>query len=178
VVPTYEIDIITKETKMTAFKSDLYIFERNRDKTLASHTIKKTKADSIQAAVGEDVVDGLPDVSFQSTLKNFAISGIVDPRTKQQLTISQALAKGVLNTDFGTYNNLEKGEIIPIIEAIARGYISVDYENHEQALNELETKVYTVSGVVNPKTGEIVSAKESINSGLFNLKTGFERRNQ
>nr|KAI8726704.1 microtubule-actin cross-linking factor 1 [Biomphalaria glabrata] len=172
VVPTYEIDIITKETKMTAFKSDLYIFERNRDETLASHTIKKTKADSVQAAVGEDVVDGLPDVSFQSTLKNFAISGIVDPRTKQRLTISQALAKGVLNTDFGTYNNLEKGEIIPIIEAIARGYISVDYENHEQALNELETKVYTVSGVVNPKTGEIVSAKESINSGLFNLKTG------
>ncbi|CAL1534640.1 unnamed protein product [Lymnaea stagnalis] len=188
VIPTIEIDTMTKETRMTQFKAEMYIHERHRGRRSPKETQKRRRSDQVQAAQGEDTVDGIMSSSYQptvSSVKNFAISGVLDPKTKQKLSISQALSKGVLNKEFGTYNNLETGETMPIAEAISKGLISVEYgdsftngglhnatKDSLGTLNSLETKTFAITGVVDPKTGQTISAKEAITSGLLDNKTG------
>ncbi|CAG5119096.1 unnamed protein product, partial [Candidula unifasciata] len=191
VIPTIDIDVTTKESKLTSFKSEMYIHERHRNKVspLLEPPVKKQILQRDEAAMaGGDYVDGYTASGFQtkvSEVKNFVIAGVEDPRTKQKLTILQALSRGVLNKDFGTYNNLETGQFMPIAEAISRGLISVEYgdaastngfENDSVdglgSLNSIETETFAVSGVVDPRTGETVSVKEAIVSGLLDSKTG------
>ncbi|BFZ22115.1 hypothetical protein BsWGS_25154 [Bradybaena similaris] len=191
VIPTIDIDVTTKQSKLTSFKSEMYIHERHRNKAppLSEAPMKKQILQRDEAAMATgDYVDGNTTPSFQtkiSEVKNFVIAGVEDPRTKQRLTISQALSRGVLNKEFGTYNNLETGQFMPIAEAVSRGLISVEYGDASASsgfqnggtdglgsLNSIETKTFAVSGVVDPRTGETISVKEAIVSGLLDSKTG------
>lgn len=171
---------------MTGFKSELYIHERHRGH--GSPQQKLIKQRGLQVLQAEDEVDSPMTSSINQTVsssvKNFSIGGIVDPRTKQKISISQALSRGIINKDTGMYNNPETGLSISIAEAIAKGLISVEYgdslsnggvgesSNSLGALNSLETKTFAISGVVDPKTGETISAKEAIAAGLLDLKSG------
>ncbi|GFN99913.1 microtubule-actin cross-linking factor 1 [Plakobranchus ocellatus] len=206
VIPMIDIDVLTKETKVFKFKSDLYIYERNNPSNTSEQQIVPSKSVRTHAPAsssklvnghaGEDLVDGLGPGSLDNgqansdisspEVKEFTISGVLDPSTGKQLSVAKALAKGILNKEFGLYNNFETGESMPIAEAIARGFITVDYADPSSAkmvnghgmhdgkdgLNSMEIKTFAISEVVDPKTGEIISAKEAIEAGLIDPKTG------
>ena len=217
--------MLTKETKILSFKSDLYIHERHKGGgRLPQEEILASKSSRLQASnpssrltngrAAEDFVDGPghkmmnggpnsghPDSdTVSSDVKDFVISGVIDPATEKKLTVSKALAKGVLNKEFGLYNNLETGESMPIAEAIARGFITVDYVDVQPSssagmvngngihvltngqngledknmLNSMEIKKFDLTGVVDPRTGEIISATEAIEAGIIDPNTGRE----
>ena len=217
-----DIDILTKETRVLNFKSDLYIHERHLSdrapveemllrKSLGLHSASPSSC-LTNGQAGGDFVDGpglsmvngkskfdQPDSdALSSNVRNFIISGVVDPKTGKKLSVAKALAKGVLNKEFGLYNNLETGESMPIAEAIARGFITVDYVDpkssssvgmvngnglhsltngspaEDNMLNSMEIKSFDIAGVVDPQSGEIISATEAIAAGIINLDSGKE----
>ncbi|XP_005100351.2 microtubule-actin cross-linking factor 1 [Aplysia californica] len=192
VIPTVDVDPVTKETQWTSFKSEIYIHERHRDKQSSAelrHKQRKQKGSALAGNTPMDEVDGIRAASYQPTssseTRKFVISGIIDLKSGQKLSVSQALSRGIINKEFGTYNNLETGESIPIAEAIARGLITVEFadalsngmfqnggEQGDLLQNSLETKTYAISGVVDPRTGEMISVKEAIASGLLDPRTG------
>ena len=111
-------------------------------------------------------------------------SGVVDPRTKQQLSVFQALSNGVLDQINGTYRNPDTGETITVPEAIQKGLIMADFKEglpngdaHNNGgftpvRNKMYTAKYPVEGVIDPKTGEWIGVKEAITSRIIDPRTG------
>ena len=113
----------------------------------------------------------------------FQISGVIDPRTKQELSVFQALSNGILDQINGTYKNPDTGKLISIPEAIQQGLIKVDFRENltngsaahggfEPLRNKMETQKYPVEGVIDPKTGEWIGLKEAITSSIIDPRTG------
>lgn len=184
-----DIDTLSNEATLTSFKSEIYIHERNRS-TVSPMAIQRQEISTLSSAYpgDQDFVDGgrrrsdnSPYESVSEETQQFVISAVIDPKTKQKISLSQALAKGIINAEFGTYNNLETGEFMPIAKAMAMGLISVEFtnalsnghlENGIMPQNSLETKSFAITGVIDPKTGETISVKEAISAGLIDLKNG------
>lgn len=112
------------------------------------------------------------------------VSGVTDPRTKQQLSVFQALSNGVLDQINGTYRNPDTGEVISIPEAIQKGLIIADFKESlpngdahtdggfTPVRNKMYTVKYPVEGVIDPKTGEWIGVKEAITSRIIDPRTG------
>lgn len=127
----------------------------------------------------------LPSASENN--KSFVITGVVDPRTRQTLSVFQALSNGILDQIHGTYKNPKNGETMSIPEAIRKGLIFADFSenltNGDGGLlngfgtvtSRLNTKIFPVSGILDPRTGRTISVKEAMSAGIIDPKSGLFR---
>ena len=53
----------------------------------------------------------------------FCHSGVIDPRDNSELSMAEAIKKGIINQTEGTYYNLKTGESYPIPVAMNAGLI-------------------------------------------------------
>ena len=177
-LPLYNIDLQTKETVVTSIKSELYIHERVPGKLPVPPPRRRQKLKRVASKAGDSNNNGVIKES-----KSFVITGIIDPRTKQQLSIFQALSNGVLDQVNGIYRNPDTGETMTIPEAIQKGLILVDFRENlanghveggsfTPMKNKMETVSYPVEGVIDPKTGEFIGVKEAITAGIIDPRTG------
>ncbi|KAL5005910.1 hypothetical protein ScPMuIL_017068 [Solemya velum] len=184
-LPVVDIDSITKETRATTVKAQIYIHERRRGKQPVPpprrrRPLKKTISNSLVNSSGADV----PSVREDS--KSFVITGVVDPRTRQTLSVFQALSNGILDQIHGTYRNPKTGETMSIPEAIRKGLICADYSENlpngdglsngfGTMTSRLDTKIFPVSGILDPRTGRTITVKEAMNAGIIDPKSGVFR---
>ena len=172
------IDIQTKETTVTSIRSELYIHERRPGKLPVPPPRRRQKLKRIASKSADSNNNGIA-----KDTRSFVITGVIDPRTKQQLSIFQALSNGVLDQVNGIYRNPDTGEAMTIPEAVQKGLILADFrENlangHTEGggftpmRNRMETVKYPVEGVIDPKTGEFIGVKEAILAGIIDPRTG------
>nr|XP_022288567.1 plectin-like isoform X4 [Crassostrea virginica]XP_022288568.1 plectin-like isoform X4 [Crassostrea virginica]XP_022288569.1 plectin-like isoform X4 [Crassostrea virginica] len=113
-------------------------------------------------------------ISIKTTKENrpYTISHVVDPSTDKEMTVSQAVSKGILNKADSTYKT-ETGELISIDDAISSGLVKVEYQNggdHPEA--ESTTRTYAVHGVLDKRTNQKVSFADALNKGLLDRERG------
>ncbi|XP_022288566.2 uncharacterized protein LOC111100765 isoform X3 [Crassostrea virginica] len=113
-------------------------------------------------------------ISIKTTKENrpYTISHVVDPSTDKEMTVSQAVSKGILNKADSTYKT-ETGELISIDDAISSGLVKVEYQNggdHPEA--ESTTRTYAVHGVLDKRTNQKVSFADALNKGLLDREKG------
>jgi dystonin len=116
--------------------------------------------------------------------QTFVIKGVIDPRTKEEVSIYQAIHDGIISQAQGLYVNPKTGESMPIPEAMNKGLILVEFTNKTVETGELikrgiiktttteECISYSVLGVVDPVTGKKLSISEAIDKGIIDPKTG------
>lgn len=108
----------------------------------------------------------------------FSIVGVIHPKTKKRLTVSQAIKDGILDQDKGIYNNLDaRGRISPmkISEAIKAGYVIVEDLNASSPESDSilrETKSYTLKTVIHPISRKHMSVADAIAEGIIHVKEG------
>jgi len=175
------VNVDTKEAILTNMKADMIINERHNAKRPVPPPRKKRqfKRNSSVPSGGEVVME-MQDITEES--KPFTILGVIDPKSKQKLSVFQAMSKGILDLSKGTFTNPVSGEIITIPEAIHKGFILADFsENltngggHDEfnpVRNTLDTRVCPVTGVLDPSTGEWIGIKQAITCGILNPKSG------
>ncbi|XP_053386476.1 dystonin-like isoform X4 [Mercenaria mercenaria] len=179
-LPVVDIDVQTKQMSITRVRSELYIHERRHGKPPVPPPRRRQKLRRVASAIGGD--SAAASGVLRDT-KSFVIAGVIDPRTKQQLSVFQALSNGILDQVNGTYRNPDTGEVMSIPEAIQRGLIIADFKEHHQnghainggftpMKNKMQTVMYPVEGVIDPKTGEWIGVKEAITSGIIDPRTG------
>ncbi|XP_062597680.1 uncharacterized protein LOC134259100 isoform X1 [Saccostrea cucullata] len=113
-------------------------------------------------------------ISIKTTKENrpYTISRVIDPKTEQEMTLSAAVSKGIINKADSTYKT-ETGDLMSIDDAISSGLVQVEYQNggeHHEA--ESMTRTYAVHGVLDQKTNEKVSFADALNKGLLNKESG------
>lgn len=108
----------------------------------------------------------------------FSITGVLDPVTKERLSVSQAIQQGVLDQDRGQYVGFENGKEkrIPISQAIETGLvIAEDLSSVPQAVKAdwvRETKTFNLNSVIHPVTSEVMTVAEAIHEGIIDESRG------
>ncbi|XP_041374834.1 LOW QUALITY PROTEIN: microtubule-actin cross-linking factor 1-like [Gigantopelta aegis] len=181
-LPIVDIDMTTKESRLTTVTAEIYIHERHRGKKPLAPPRRK-RAVKEKLASKEYDNDLFSETTEITEVRSFVITGVLDPRNDKVLSVSQAIAKGILNQRHGTYNNPDTGYSVSIPEAINLGYVLVEYRDHmvngdinhngiAGLQNAMDTKKIPITGVIDPRTGEWISVKEAIAAGLIDPKTG------
>ncbi|KAH9514709.1 hypothetical protein Btru_023347 [Bulinus truncatus] len=115
---------------------------------------------------------GLITIKITKESRPYTITNVIDPKTEEKLTVTQAVAKDILDTKNSTYKT-ESGDRIAIADAINSGLVIVTYhEGEEQSKPEVVTKTYAVHGVVDQKLKSKVSFADAVRDGLLARDTG------
>lgn len=177
-----EVNTQSQETVITSVKSEMIIHERQKGKRPKPPPRRRRQLKRVMSsALPNDVSSDLPECSEE--LQSFTVTGVIDPRTKQRLTVFQAMAQGILDQANGTYTDPTTGKSMPIPEAIHRGLITVDTRENlpnghslddgfSPMRNTLETQIFPVAGVIDPRTGEWIGVKEAVSLGILDPKSG------
>uniref|UniRef100_A0A2C9JFD3 SH3 domain-containing protein n=1 Tax=Biomphalaria glabrata TaxID=6526 RepID=A0A2C9JFD3_BIOGL len=116
---------------------------------------------------------GLITIKITKESRPYTITSVVDPRSEEKLTVSQAVNNNILDTNNSTYKT-ESGENIPIADAIQSGLVHVTYHEGDEQHHKPEviTKTYAVHGVVDQKQKSKVSFADAIKAGLLSRDSG------
>ncbi|BFZ00631.1 hypothetical protein BsWGS_03670 [Bradybaena similaris] len=115
---------------------------------------------------------GLITIKITKESKPYTITGVIDPVSEETLSVTQATADNILDTNSSTYRT-EKGEHIPIADAIHSGLVLVEYHEGEvHHAPEIVTKTYAVHGVVDQRKKQKVSFSDAVRDGLLARDTG------
>lgn len=119
-----------------------------------------------------------PDSMLRET-KSYILKTVLHPVSGKHMSIAEAIAEGIINESEGLYNRLNTGERIPIHEAIEKGFIfaqltSVKTEVDKDVNKITTTKLTTLSvtAVVHPVTGQLVSVSKAIEEGILDQNKG------
>uniref|UniRef100_A0A2C9K839 Calponin-homology (CH) domain-containing protein n=1 Tax=Biomphalaria glabrata TaxID=6526 RepID=A0A2C9K839_BIOGL len=108
----------------------------------------------------------------------FSIVGVIHPKTKQRLTVGQAIADGILDQSKGLYNGLDEygnPKSIKISEAIEKALVVVEDINETSVGAESllrETKSYILKTVLHPITRKHMSVADAVTEGIINESEG------
>lgn len=109
----------------------------------------------------------------------FAIASVIDPTTKKILDAFSGVQRGILDQANALYNGKDfAGNVvkIPIRDAIRLGLVFADESPYASEIqkNKLikETKIFTLTGVVDPITRKKLTLIEAVNSGYIDQLKG------
>ena len=170
-IPTVDVDPVTKKTEWTSVEYDIHLHERHRQSGASRDGVRENLLTPSNMSLQRASVSPSPES------KNFVIAGIIDIKTGHKLSLAQAIAKGIIDLKNGLYINPETGEAIPLAEAIARGLVTVEAADGlvngdaASALSvAMETVTNAVTAVLDPSTGELATTTAAVKAGTLDIK--------
>ena len=132
-------------------------------------------ADAVDGAVGAtDLLSGMDT-------QVCAISGVIDPRTGEWISVREAIAAGLIDPRSGLFRNPVTGEEMTLAEAVRAGNLLAESALPDDAADS-EAGVFTsvamadvsykVSGVLDPRTGRVLSLEEAVREGIVDPVKG------
>jgi len=115
----------------------------------------------------------------QEEKKTFVITGVVDPKSGDEVSMHQAVMMGIIDSTNGTYNDARTGTSLPIPVAMSQGFIKVEFtttkksaeKRHDIGLITLKThkesRPYSVKSVVDAKTDQHLTVDDAIRKGIL-----------
>jgi len=113
------------------------------------------------------------------TRSTFSIRAVLDTRNFSEISMDDAIRKGIVNQSRGVYINPKTHEEIPIPTAMAQGFIIVEStqtkktRESKQAVGLVtvkytrETRPYTVKAIMDPRTDVQISVSKAIEEGIY-----------
>jgi len=145
------------------------------------YTIKEAMGKGFISGKEIDKPAGLDSSSAVKDVRSFSITGVIDPKTKQRITVSQAVKDGILDRERGQYIGLDskkRERKIPISQAVDEGLVIADDVSGDTAtvtsLEGLikETKTYQLKSVKHPVTGTHLPVIEAVREGILDEHNG------
>lgn len=97
----------------------------------------------------------------RAVLDSENIKSIVDTRTGEMITLTEALAGGIIKVE-GTFRDMAKAEEIPIPQAVEKGLIT----------SVTRKTIFDIDGFKDPVSGEYISLNAALLKGLISSKSG------
>ena len=103
------------------------------------------------------------------------VQSVIDPRTGEELSVMEAISRGILDPHTGRYLNPDTMQTVSLEDAIDTGIVIARPEKAqvvEVTQTPRLTDTFYVGGIIDPRTGEKVSADEAIRRGLLDMEEG------
>ena len=98
--------------------------------------------------------------------RTFIISGVIDPRTNEQISFAEAIEFGIINQAAGMYVNITTKEQMPIPEAMGKSLIKVEFQTAKKSKEETSAiGLITIKTLIDEREYEITSVVDA-DSGL------------
>ena len=122
--------------------------------------------------------------TVQEEKTTFTITGVINPRTKEEISLYDATNLGIIDNTSGVYANILTGERVPIPVAINNGLIKVEFVKTKKSKEETssvgvitiettkEKQSYIVTSVMDADKKTSLTIDEAILKGIFNEETG------
>jgi len=108
-------------------------------------------------------------------LCQFTIISVVDPETELDIGREEAIRRGILNEDSGTYRNTRTGKVLFLQDAVDRGLVKVSKtpaSGHVPTRPLQETKSYTIVGAIDPISKTRVDVNTALQRGIIDQANG------
>ncbi len=124
--------------------------------------------------------------------KSYHLLGVYDPLKNDEITIKEAIARGILDRQKGLYIHPVTKESFSISDAINKGVIrariltpkdtttatstsmteQLPFQSLVSTNRFEENKSYTISGAIDPRTGLRISLSQAVKDGIIDAKNG------
>lgn len=113
--------------------------------------------------------------------KKFVIRAVVDPQTGHELSLRDAIVKGIVDQENGLYVNKATGEKVSIPEAMNQGQIKVEYVSTRRTeekvkavglitIKTMKERPYKITKVIDGRTGERIDLEEAKIRGVVDIE--------
>ena len=120
---------------------------------------------------------GIVSVTESIDDRPFTITGVIDPKTDNEISVDDAYKKGILDRSASTYTT-ETGEKMKIRDAIDSGLVKAEFKGEFSNGEKEETKTYAVNAVIDKKLKRKVSFHQAMTSGLLMAEDGMYVNNE
>ncbi len=103
------------------------------------------------------------------------ISTVIDLRTGEEISIMEAVRRGIIDPKTGQYVNTVTSDKMTVSDAYAEGLVKAHVKKSETStLSQTPklTRVFNITNVVDPRSGQVVSVTEAIERGLLDVASG------
>ncbi|XP_046365478.2 microtubule-actin cross-linking factor 1-like isoform X10 [Haliotis rufescens] len=107
--------------------------------------------------------------------RQLTLKSVVDPRTGRDISVTDAMNRGLIDLEKGLYCDSTSGTKMPLNIAVERGYIKADQMSDPSSQNGepiKETRAFSITGVIHPKTGEKMTVSQAIRNGILDQENG------
>jgi hypothetical protein len=113
--------------------------------------------------------------------KSYHLLGVYDPVKNDELTIKEAINRGILDRQRGLYIHPLTHEQYSISDAINRGLIrarvllppsEIPFESLISTNKFQENKTYTICGAIDPRTNRAISLNQAMRDGIIDTQNG------
>ncbi|XP_053404191.1 uncharacterized protein LOC123554321 isoform X4 [Mercenaria mercenaria] len=117
--------------------------------------------------------------STEEVRHTFVIKKVTDPRTEEEISLTEAVLAGIIDQASSRYVNIVTGESVSLQEAMAMGDIVVEFKSQKKIREEkssygiitiktsVETRPYTILSVIDPKTEKEISVQSAYRKGIL-----------
>ncbi|XP_076436065.1 uncharacterized protein LOC143275670 [Babylonia areolata] len=151
--------------------------------SLAMHEAPSEQMVSSEVTIAEEHEDTTTETVQTSLIEEqhtFIIKGVLDPRDKATaLDLQEAIVLGIVDQGRGQYINPLTGETMTMSDAMSMGYVLMEMVSKKKIREEQqnyglitikitrETRPYTITGVVDPKTEKTLTVQQASQAGLL-----------
>ena len=106
--------------------------------------------------------------------KHIQVQAVFDPRTKREISVHEGVHRGLIDMKQGVYIHPVTDERMSIIQAISRGFVrGLETSAPGPSTSSVkETKSFSITGVIHPRSGKRLTVSEAIKDGFLDLDKG------
>ncbi|CAF0712705.1 unnamed protein product [Brachionus calyciflorus] len=135
-------------------------------------------------SISNDRETNIVSTSLIRETKSYHLLGVFDPLKNDEISIKEAISRGILDRQRGLYIHPQTKEMFSISDAINKGVIRAriikptsnaladSYQTLVSTSRFEENKSYTITGAIDPRTNKKVSLNQAIKDGLIDPKNG------
>ena len=104
--------------------------------------------------------------------KAFTVKSVLDPRTKEELSVTEAVTKGILDQSMCKYLDTHTGQTMPLRTAAQKGLVLMDEVKEGPIRTDVVQESLTVTAIVDPTTGKDIPLQKAVKKGMFDPDRG------
>ena len=113
----------------------------------------------------------------EGSQKPYSVTIVLDPFTREELSVTEAVSRGVLDQSICKYLDTRTGQTLTLKDAVDKGLVLLDQNYEIPVQTHVKKEVISVSTIIDPVTGKEYRLTRAVEKGLFDPEKSMVRNN-
>ena len=112
------------------------------------------------------------NVQVELGKKSFTVKAVLDPRTKEEMSVTEAVSQGVLDQSMCKYLDKRTGQTLSLRDAVHKGLVICEEVKDIPIKTDVFMESITVKSIIDPLSGKEYGLQKAVQKGLFDPDRG------